>query len=222
MGNIKGAILDIDGTLVDSNEAHARAWVAAMTRAGFDVPVTRVLPLIGMGGDKLLPKVTGVEADSPQGKQMGEWRKQIFMEQYLPHLRPTPGARDLLLALRNRGLELVVASSAEEEELQHLLRIAGAADLIKEQTSGSEVKESKPDPDIIHAALAKLGHPPAAVLMLGDTPYDVEAAQRAGVATVALRSGGHDADLAAAIAVYDDPADLLAHLAESPFLHKEP
>ncbi len=218
MAKITGALLDIDGTLVDSNEAHARAWVAALARGGYHESVARILKLIGMGGDKLLPEVTGLDAESPDGKRISQWRGEIFKAEFLPHLRAFPQTRALLQALRARGISLVVASSAQDDELQTLLRIAGAADLIQEQASGSEVQESKPDPDIVQVALGKLGILPTAAIMLGDTPYDIEAARKAGVRAVALRCGGWtEADLHGAAAVYADPADLLAHLDDSPF-----
>ena len=218
MTQIRGALLDIDGTLVDSNGAHARAWVAALARGGYHESVGRMRKLIGMGGDKLLPEVTGLEADSPDGKRISQWRGEIFKAEFLPQLHPFPQARALLQALRARGIALVVASSAQDDELEPLLRIAGAADLIQAQASGSEVKESKPDPDIVQVALGKLGVAPSAAIMLGDTPYDIAAADKAGVRAVGLRCGGWSAaDLHGAAAVYADPADLLAHLDESPF-----
>ncbi len=160
MTRIKAALLDIDGTLVDSNEAHARTWVAALARAGYHESAERIVKLIGMGGDKLLPQVTGLAADSPLEQQISRWRGEIFKEQYLSELQPFPQTRALVQGLRARGIELATASSAQDDELQKLLRIAEVTDLIKEQASGSEVKESKPDPDIVQVALGKLGCPP--------------------------------------------------------------
>ena len=219
MSRIRGVILDIDGTLVDSNDAHARAWVAALAEHGLDVPYEQVRPLIGMGGDKLLPAVGGPSADSSQGKRVSARRAEIFKERYLPEVKPFAGARDLLARMRDRGLKLAVASSAKREELGPLLEAAGAQDLIEEQkkTSSSDADSSKPDPDIVHAALDRLGLPPEQVIMIGDTPFDVEAARRAGIGTIALRCGGwHDHDLGGALEVYRDPADLLAHYDSSP------
>lgn len=216
---IQAVILDVDGTLVDSNDAHARAWCDVLRDAGYDITVERVLRLIGMGSDKLLPQAVGIEKDSPEGKQLSERRKAVFHEKYLAHLKPTPGARALLERFRSDRLRLIVASSAEKDELRALLDIVGRTDLIDETTSSSDVAQSKPDPDIVAAALQKFGGPPAQALMLGDTPYDVEAAERAGVGTVAVRSGGwSDVHLGGAIAIYDHPADLLAHYETSPFM----
>lgn len=217
MGRFKGVILDVDGTLVDSNDAHARAWVEAFAEAGMSVSYDRVRPLIGKGSDKLLVEAAGIEKDSPQGKQLSDRRSEIFRQRYLPHLRATPGAHDLLVQMRDAGLKLVVASSAEKAELTKLLKLAGALDLIEDKTSSGDVERSKPDPDVVHAAIESSGLEAGELVMLGDTPYDVEAAGRAHVASIAVRSGGWDDEhLQGALAVYDNPADLLAHYADSP------
>ena len=216
---VRGVILDVDGTLVDSNDAHARAWVEALKEAGFDVPFERVRPLIGMGGDKLLPEVTGLPEDDPRAKRAGERRGEIFKARFLPSLRAFPRTRELLLRMRETGLKLAVASSAEPDELKALLRIAGAEDLVVGASSADDVGRSKPDPDVVHAALGRLALDPAQVVMIGDTPYDVEAAARAGVRAIAFRCGGWDGErLRGAIAVYDGPADLLARFDGSPLV----
>jgi HAD superfamily hydrolase (TIGR01509 family) len=208
-----GVILDVDGTLVDSNDAHARAWVEALAEAGYGVPFESVRRMIGMGGDHLLPAVAQIESDSPAGKSIERRRGEIFRERYLGEVRAFPRTRELLEELKRRGLKLAVASSAKPDELEPLLERAGAADLVEQTTSSGEADQSKPNPDIIQVALGKLGNHPSNTVMLGDTPYDIEAAGRAGVATIALRCGGwSDADLAGALAIYDDPADLLSHL----------
>jgi len=215
---VRGAIFDVDGTLINSNDAHARAWVAALAEVNIDVSFAQVRPLIGMGGDKLLPALAGIDEDSPLGKRIGERRGQIFMQEYFPAVRAFPKARELLKAMRGSGLELAVASSAKKEELKPFLELAGAQELVSATTSSSDAARSKPDPDIVSAALAQLQLDASRVLMVGDTPYDIEAAERAGLRTVAFRCGGHsDQHLSGAIAIYDDPADLLANLASSPF-----
>jgi len=213
------ALLDIDGTLLDSNDAHANAWVDTFREHGHDVPFERVRPLIGKGGDKLLAETVGIDKESAEGKRLSEHCTRRFTEHYLPTLRPFPGTRALLERMRAAGLTLVVATSAGREELDGLLRAAGVDDLLDEATTASDAKESKPDPDIVHAALKRGGAEAGDAVMVGDTPYDVEAAARAGVATVALRCGGwwDDAALAGAAAIYDDPADLLARYDGSPF-----
>ena len=210
-------ILDIDGTLVDSNDAHARAWVEALAEEGIEVAFEKVRPLIGMGGDKLLPRVSGLEEDGPRGKRIGERRGEIFKARYLPGLKAFPATRELLVTMRERGLKLVVATSAKEDELKPLLKIAGVADLIEEKTSSDDAENSKPDPDIVKAALDESGLSADEAVMIGDTPYDIEAASRAGLKVIAFRSGGwNDAELARAIAIYDGPADLLAEYDSSP------
>ena len=210
-------ILDIDGTLVDSNDAHARAWVEALAEEGIEVPFEKVRPLIGMGGDKLLPRVSGLEEDSPRGKRIGERRGEIFKARYLPGLKSFPATRELLVKMRELGLKLVVATSAKEDELKPLLKIAGAADLIEEKTSSDDAENSKPDPDIVKAALDESGLSADEAVMIGDTPYDIEAASKAGLKIIAFRSGGwDDAELARAIAIYDGPAALLAQYDSSP------
>jgi HAD superfamily hydrolase (TIGR01509 family) len=211
-------ILDVDGTLIDSNDAHAAAWVDVAREHGREVDFGHVRRLIGMGGDKVMPRILGVEEDTDEGKRIKERRTGIFRTHYLPGLQPFPGARALLERMRADGKRLVVASSAGKEELGALLDRAGVHDLIEEKTSSSDAEESKPDPDIVVAALREAGVPAGRAVMLGDTPYDVEASGRAGVRCVALRCGGwSDEELRGAVAVYDDPADLLDHYDESPF-----
>lgn len=214
---LRVVLLDIDGTLIDSNDAHARAWVGGLAAHGYVVPFAEVRPLIGMGGDKLLPTLVGLDPASGEATRIGASRSELFM-QALPGLHPTPGARDLLLRLRAEGLERVVATSADASEVQAILEQAGVADLIETTASSGDAERSKPDPDILQAALHKAGRSSAHAIMLGDTPYDIEAAARARVGTIALRCGGgwSDAQLAAATAIYDDPADLHRHFATSP------
>jgi HAD superfamily hydrolase (TIGR01509 family) len=214
----RAVIFDIDGTLVDSNDAHAHAWVKAIAETGRRVEFSRVRPLIGMGGDKLLPKVTGVSIESSEGKDMGRRRREIFAAEFLPHLQSTRGARRLLEWLRDDRMTLMVATSAEEEEVEDLLRVAGAEKMFESAASSDDAERSKPDPDIVAAALKRANCPAAQTIMIGDTPYDVEAARRAGIEIVALRCGGWpDAELRGAVAVYDDPADLVERYDLSPF-----
>jgi HAD superfamily hydrolase (TIGR01509 family) len=183
------------------------------------VEFATVRRLIGKGGDKLLPEVSGIDAESPKGRAISDRRGEIFRTEYLPELRPFPGAKELLARMKREGLQLAVASSAKKDELKDLLRVCGANEFIEASTSSDDAEHSKPDPDIVHAALDRLGQPPSRVILLGDTPYDVSASLKAGIRVVALRCGGWgDADLKGAVRVYDDPADLLARLDESPFV----
>jgi HAD superfamily hydrolase (TIGR01509 family) len=217
MARYRGVILDVDGTLVDSNDAHANAWLAAMAEYGFKVPFAAVRKLIGMGGDKLMPTAIGVEEETPIGKKITKRRKEIFLAEHLPNLFPTPGAEELLALLKERGFKMAVASSATEEELSPLLRTCRADRFIEAQTSSDDTENSKPDPDIILAALQQLGMTPKEAVMLGDTPYDIQASGTAGVGVIALRCGGwSDADLAGALAIYDHPAHVLHEFDRSP------
>ncbi len=146
-------VLDIDGTLIDSNDAHAQAWVDVGREFGREIDFDHVRRLIGMGGDKVLPEVTGLEEETDEGQRIKERRGEIFRERYLPTLKPFPDARALLERLRDDGYALVVATSASKEDMDPLLEQAGIHDLIGKKTSSSDAEESKPDPDIVQAEL---------------------------------------------------------------------
>ena len=213
---VKGVLLDVDGTLVDSNDAHAAAWEQAFREYGYNVPFDKLRSLIGMGGDKLMPAcVPGLSDEEEPGKELSERRAAIFREG-VADLKPTKGARALVERLKQDGFRLIVASSAKQEELGDLLKAAGVEDLIKEATTSSDAEESKPEGDIIQAALDKVGLKPDEVVLIGDTPYDIESASKVGVRTIAVRSGGwNDDQLSDAVAVYEDPADLLKQYEQS-------
>lgn len=215
---MKGILLDIDGTLVLSNDAHAEAWVRAFEHFGYTAEYEAVRLLIGMGGDKLMPEIIPeLGQDGDKASEISKFRSKLFLKEYAPGLRPTPGSRALVQKLQSLGIKLLVATSAKAEELNVLLKAAEVDDLLKQATTSDDANNSKPDPDIVHAALEKIGLPPTEVIMIGDTPYDIEAAGRAGVQLIALRCGGwEDKDLTGAVAIYDDPADLLIHYDSSP------
>jgi len=214
--DIAAVLLDVDGTLIDSNDAHAQSWVDVGSEFRYDISFHEVRRLIGMGGDKVLPRLTGLEEDSVRGKRILKRRWEIFRGTYLPLLSPFPRTRELLERLCADGFQLVVASSAGKDELDALLRQAGIADLLATKTSADDAEESKPDPDIVLAALRRAQVTPARAVMLGDTPYDLRACQTAGVRFLAFRCGGWDDDsLVGATEIYDQPADLLNHYAES-------
>jgi len=219
---LQAVLVDIDGTLIDSNDAHARAWATALKEQGHAIPFDRIRPLIGKGGDKLLAELLGLAEDAPPGKAATERARRLFMDGELQSLQPTPGARDLLARIRDAGLQVVVATSAQPSETQALLVQAGLDDLIDQQADSGDAEASKPDPDIVRSALRKAGIRPSAALMLGDTPYDIEAAARAGVPAIALRCGGwwNDSAFAGAVAVYDSPQALLAEFDASPLAGK--
>lgn len=218
--SLKAVLFDVDGTLVDSNDAHAAAWTRAFLEHGVEVDPGQVRRCIGMGGDKLMPAVSGIEAESAKGIAIARRRGEIFTAELLPTLRPFQHAGDLVAAVKHRGLTAVAASSAKEEELKALLELAGAEALMDATTSSDDADESKPAPDIIEAALKRAKAHPHEAIMIGDTPYDIEAARRAGVRTIAFRSGGwSDDDLRGAIEIYDGPRDLLDQLTHSAIAH---
>jgi HAD superfamily hydrolase (TIGR01509 family) len=218
MARIRAVLFDIDGTLLESNDAHAHAWVEALRGHGREVPFEMVRSKIGMGGDKLLADVANIDDESPLGQAIQASRAQIMKAQYLADLGPFHGSRMLVDMLRSRGLVCVAVSSSSEADIQDLLRAAGVADLMHEVICADDADASKPDPDLVQVALDRLGIFADEAVMLGDTPYDVEAAHKAGVMTIALRCGGYwnDKALAGAVAIFDDPADLAARLDHSP------
>jgi HAD superfamily hydrolase (TIGR01549 family) len=214
---LKAVLFDVDGTLVNSNDAHAEAWVRAFAEHGIDVSFDAVRRSIGMGGDKLMPRVSHLTEDSEKGRQIAERRKHIFKHEFMPRLQAFRDADRLVSAVKNLGYAAVAASSAKKDELQSLLKIAAAETLMDAATSSDDAEESKPDPDIIEAALGRARVSAAEAMMIGDTPYDVEAARRAGVPVIGFRCGGwNDTDLQGTVAIYDGPWDLLAKLDTSP------
>jgi HAD superfamily hydrolase (TIGR01509 family) len=215
---LAGVILDVDGTLVLSNDAHANAWVEAFADHGYEVSFDRLRPLMGMGGDQIIPLlVPELKSEAGISKQITERRKALILSKYGDRLSPTNGARDLVQKMQSAGLRLVIASSATEQEMGLLLKIAQVDDLLPDFVTSNDAKASKPNPDIVEAALSKADLAPDQTVMLGDTPYDIESAAKTGVGVIAFRTGGFsDEELEGAIAIYNDPADLLAHYSESP------
>jgi HAD superfamily hydrolase (TIGR01509 family) len=192
--------------------------VETLSEAGYDVPFDVIWPMIGMGGDKLLPAATGIAADSTLGEQLSDRRWEIFQSKFLPTLRPTDGARALVERIRKDGLMTIVATSAEGDELDALLDVAGVRELMDATTSSSDAAESKPDPDIVQAAVRKSGFKPDELIMLGDTPYDVQAAIGAHVNLIGMLCGGWTKEeLSGATAIYENPADLLRWYDQSAF-----
>jgi HAD superfamily hydrolase (TIGR01509 family) len=202
-------LLDVDGTLVDSNDAHAHAWVETFASKGHVVEFARVRRMIGMGGDRLIEEVIGYARGTDANEAIGQDRLKRFRERWLRTVRPLAGARELVLQLRESGKRYAIASAAKSEELQPLLEIANIADLVSIKTTSTDVEESKPDPEIVETALAKLGGDRSAAVMVGDTPYDIRAARAAGVAAITFTSGGWSpADLHGSVAVLTGPSEL--------------
>lgn len=215
---VQGVLLDLDGTLVLSNDIHAESWAEAFAAFGYGVSFDQVRPLIGMGADQLIPKIIPeLDGQSGEGKEIADHRKSLILEKYIRQIQAAPGSRELVQRLSAVGLKLVIASSASQEESAQLQKIAQIDDLIEQETTSADADASKPEPDIVQAALEKGGLQASETLMLGDTPYDIESAGKAGVSVIALRCGGFpDEQLQGAIAIYDNPADLLRHFDDSP------
>lgn len=218
MRRYAGVLLDVDGTLVDSNDIHAHAWVEAFADRDIEVDYSRVRRLIGLGGDRLIEEIVpGAPRGSRENARIGKARAKCFLEKWLHRITPFVGTRELVLRLRAEGYQYAIASAALADELEPLLELAGIADLCDRRTTSSDVEESKPSPLAVEAGLACLSVERSRIVMLGDTPYDVEACRGANVDIVAFTSGGwsHDA-LAGAVGIYAGPGDLLAHWDESP------
>jgi HAD superfamily hydrolase (TIGR01509 family) len=213
------AVLDIDGTLIDSNYHHALAWYRALRSLGETVPVWRLHRLIGMGGDQILTAVGGEALERRVGGQAREQQgKEV--DAMLEEMAPLPGARDLLVALKERGHRLVLASSGRERQVEVFLDKLRARDIADAWTTSADVEASKPAPDLLQVALKKLGAPAdASSVVVGDSVWDVEAAKRAGMPAIVVRSGGFGDDElheAGAIAIYDTPGDLAMALDDTP------
>jgi HAD superfamily hydrolase (TIGR01509 family) len=209
------AVLDVDGTLVDSNYQHAMAWYRALRSLDETFPIWRIHRLIGMGGDKLVTSLGGEELEARIGDEARE-RQGKEVDALLDEIAPLPGARDLLVAIKERGHRLVLASSGRQRHVDFALDLLDARDLADDWTSSADADATKPAPDLLQVALTKLGaSQDAPSVMIGDTPFDVEAAKQAGMPAIVVRSGGFGDDElreAGAIALYDTPADLTADL----------
>jgi HAD superfamily hydrolase (TIGR01509 family) len=211
---LRALVTDIDGTLIATNALHTAAWCDAFRAHGYPVHPIVIAPMIGMGADKIVALVArGLSAKEGVGKAIAEDRQRRFLTGYLNGAAPTPGARNLFLALKGLGVKIYVATSAQSHERKALLERAGVGDLVEPPPPSPP--RSKPDPDVVVAALEQAAVPPAHARMLGDTPYDISAASKAGIATIALRCGGwDDRTLASAALIYDDPSDALSHIDE--------
>ncbi|MEV8087500.1 HAD family hydrolase [Streptomyces nigra] len=219
MSTSRIAVLDVDGTLIDSNYHHALAWYRALRSVGETWPVWRLHRLIGMGGDQLVTALGGEDLERRVGDRVREQQgKEV--DGLIEEMAPLPGARALLLAIKERGHRLVLASSGKERHVDAFLDMLDARDIADDWTSSADVEASKPAPDLLHVALQKLGAPPdAPSVMIGDSVWDVEAAKRAGMPALVVRSGGFGDDElrhAGAVALYDTPADLAKALDDTP------
>src|SRR3954469_4009137 len=183
------AILDIDGTLVDTNFHHAIAWFRAFRQHDIVLPIWRIHRHIGMGGDQMIAALCGDKTEEEQGDDIRDAEKVLYSE-LIGEVQPLRGARALIEDLKGRGHPVVLASSAKEDEVDHYLDLLDARELADDWTTSADVESTKPEPDLVKAAMEKAGAEPGDAVMLGDTPWDCEAAKRAGVETVALMTGG--------------------------------
>ena len=214
-------IFDIDGTLLDSVDLHAQAWQEAFRHFGHDIPFDEIRSQIGKGGDQLMPVFLSPGELKEKGKQIENFRGELFERRYLPQVRPFPGVRDLFQKIKRNGQGIALASSAKPDELRKFEQIANIEDLVQAETSSGDAKKSKPHPDIFEAALDRLGRKVRRerVVVVGDSPHDAEAARRAKLAVVGVLCGGFpEAALrqAGCTAIYGGPQDLLERYENSP------
>jgi HAD superfamily hydrolase (TIGR01509 family) len=214
---LEAALLDVDGTLIDTNYHHALAWFRAFEQHGFVLPLWRIHRAIGMGGDQLVPALVGEDADEEKGDDIRDARDSLYQE-LIGEVEPLHGSRELILDLKERGLTVVLASSSPQQELDHYLELLDARELADAWTTKDDVESTKPEPDLVNAALDKAGTGNA--VMVGDTRWDVEAAAKAGVETACVMTGGWSAQElreAGAVAVFESVDELRERLDETPF-----
>jgi HAD superfamily hydrolase (TIGR01509 family) len=212
------AVLDVDGTLVDTNYQHALAWYRAFRSLGETFPIWRIHRLIGMGGDQLVAALGGDPVEDRIGDAARErWVKEA--DPLMAEIALLPGARELILALKERGHRVVLASSGKPHHVDRALDMLDVREIVDGWTTSEDVEETKPAPDLLHVALKTIGEPAdAPSVVIGDSVYDVEAAKKAGMPALVVRSGGFGDDElrdAGAIAIFDTPADLTAALDET-------
>jgi HAD superfamily hydrolase (TIGR01549 family) len=212
----KAALLDVDGTLIDSNYHHALAWYRAFRRSGIILPLWRIHRHVGMGGDQLVPALVGRRMDEERGEEIRSARDEEYRE-LIGEVSPLEGSRELIADLKERDLTVVLASSSPREEIDRYLELLDARGLADAWTTDEDVGATKPEPDLVHAALAKAGTEDA--VMVGDTPWDIEAARKAGVETLCVVTGGFsEQELrdAGAVAVFESVEELRKRLDETP------
>jgi HAD superfamily hydrolase (TIGR01549 family) len=221
---IEAVIFDVDGTLVDTVDQHATAWQRTFAHFGHDVDFAAIRSQIGKGGDQLMPVFLPKDEVERRGKAIEEYRKDLFKREYLPHVRGFPKVRDLFERILADGKRIALASSAKGDELMAYKKAAHIVDLVDEETSSDDAERSKPHPDIFEAALARLKLPARRAIVVGDSPYDAEAAGKAGMKTVGVLCGGFpEAELrkSGAAQIFRDPADLLANYGRSLICEEE-
>lgn len=225
---VLAVIFDIDGTLVDTVEFHTQSWQRTFQHFGYQIPPEQIRPQIGKGSDQLMPVFfSPAELDklvdgqsSTLGDQMRDYRRQLYQQEYHPRVKGFPGVRELFQRVKADGKRIALASSGTKEDLATYKQLLNVADLVDVATTTDEVESSKPEPDIFQLTLLKLGDiAPEQIIVVGDTPYDAEAASKVNLRMIGVLCGGfseEDLIKAGCIAVYQDPAALLAHYDESP------
>ncbi|MEB3278348.1 MAG: HAD family phosphatase [Lyngbya sp.] len=218
-------IFDIDGTLVDSVHFHAEAWVKAFKQYGYDADFDKVRQQIGKGGEYILPEFISEEEIEKDGEKISDYRKEYYQKNLLDKIKPFPKVRELFERVKADGTQIVLASSARPKTVEHYQELLGIKDLINGVTSRGDVEQAKPNPDIFIAALNHLENvSKESVIVVGDSPYDAQAAEKISLSTVGVLSGGFSEDVlkeAGCIAIYKDPADLLDRYEESPLRAQE-
>jgi HAD superfamily hydrolase (TIGR01509 family) len=212
------AILDIDGTLVDTNYQHSLAWFRAFRKHGIILPIWRIHRHLGMGGDQLVAAVTGEETEDSQGDDIRDAEKSEYVKM-IDEVETMEGARELIEELKRRGHRIVFASSAKEDEVDHYLDLLEAREFADAWTTSADVESTKPAPDLVHAALDKVDGEPGEAVLIGDTPWDIKAAGHAGVPTLAVLTGGfaiEELTESGAASVYQSVQELQAQLDDTP------
>jgi HAD superfamily hydrolase (TIGR01549 family) len=222
---IRAAIFDVDGTLIDSVDVHARAWQIALEHFGHLESFEKVRSQIGKGGDQLLPVFLSELELKEKGEALEKFRGDLYKREFMHTVKPFPKVRELFLRMRDAGIQALLASSAKSDELEYYKKLCKIEDLIEANTSADDAERSKPYPDIFQAALAKANDvKPDEAMVVGDTPYDIIAAKRAGIESIGMLCGGFpEEDLrdAGCIAIYESPADILARFERSPLAGDE-
>ena len=212
---LQAVIFDVDGTIIDSVDLHAEAWRVAFEKFGKNFPFHEIRRQIGKGSDQLLPVFLSAQELDQFGKELDEYRSEIFKRDYLPRVQAFAKVRELFQQIKNDGKRIILASSAKADELDTYKKIARIDDLIESETSSEDAEKSKPHPDIFQAALAHLQDvAPENAVVIGDTPYDAQAASKANLKTVGVLSGGwteEELRRAGCMAIYRDAEDLLLH-----------